>query len=104
MKLKNIKNQFDKREIAPSENSWERLAAQLDSVDKKKKRPLVYWISAVAAILIVALMASQLLLPGKDNGTVETGTLVDESTKINAEINNSDNTDEAPVVANTKEA
>jgi hypothetical protein len=59
MKLKDIKNSFDKREIAPSADSWQRLSQQLDHADKKKKRPFMYWICAAAALIVIALMVSQ---------------------------------------------
>lgn len=56
MKLKNIKDSFNEREIQPGADSWQKLSAQLDAADKNKKRPYLYWLGAVAAIIIVALM------------------------------------------------
>jgi transcriptional regulator of met regulon len=97
MKPKYIKQDFNKREIAPSHDSWERLSARLENVDKKKKRPLMYWISAVAAILIVALSASQLLFPVMDGGTVEKVTLVNENNTTDTESKKD------PVFKETKE-
>tara|TARA_R110002012_G_scaffold284130_2_gene474801 strand:- start:1165 stop:1926 length:762 start_codon:yes stop_codon:yes gene_type:complete len=57
MKLNNIKNTFEKREIRPSAGSWDVLSARLDEDDKKSKKPVViYWLSAIAAIFIAALL------------------------------------------------
>lgn len=57
MKLNNIKNTFEKREIRPSASSWDVLSARLDEDDKKSKKPVViYWLSAIAAIFIAALL------------------------------------------------
>jgi len=54
MKLKNIKDSFDKREIQPSDGAWDQLASRLDEQKKASSRkPFIYWISAVAAVLIL---------------------------------------------------
>ncbi|EAS18605.1 hypothetical protein FNJ87_05680 [Nonlabens mediterrranea] len=67
MKLNNIKNTFEKREIKPSADSWDVLSARLDEDDKKSKKPVViYWLSAIAAIFIAAL----LLYPSLNKDTV----------------------------------
>ncbi|MGB5982962.1 MAG: hypothetical protein WBG46_12535 [Nonlabens sp.] len=57
MKLRDIKDNFNEREIQPGAGSWEKLSAQLDVAEKNKKRPYLYWLGAVAAILVVALLA-----------------------------------------------
>ncbi|WP_438962577.1 hypothetical protein [Nonlabens sp.] len=56
MKLKNIKDQMDKREIAPSAGSWDALASRLETEEKKNKKPLIYWLGAIAAVLIAAVL------------------------------------------------
>ncbi len=56
MKLNDIKDKFDGREIQPSAGSWERLAVRLDKEKKTNKKPIIMWLGAVAAILVVALM------------------------------------------------
>lgn len=67
MKLNNIKNTFEKREIKPSAGSWDALSARLDEDDKKSKKPVViYWLSAIAAIFIAAL----LLYPSLTNDAI----------------------------------
>ena len=57
MKLNNIKKSFDQRTIEPSPGSWDKLSQRLDNEQKTSKRPYLYWLGAVAAILIVALVA-----------------------------------------------
>lgn len=56
MKLKNIKDKFKRRDIKPSADSWEKLSERLDNTDKQKKKPIVMWMGAVAAILILGLI------------------------------------------------
>ncbi|UZH56114.1 hypothetical protein JRG66_04405 [Salinimicrobium tongyeongense] len=45
---KNLKKLLDGREIRPSASGWEKLEQRLEH--KKKKRPYLLWISAVAAV------------------------------------------------------
>lgn len=101
MKLKNIKDNFDKREIAPSADSWQRLASQLDQADKKKKRPFLYWICAAAAVLVIALMVSQVSLFTTDlTPQIDSITVVEKET-YNSESKASDavvSTEKLPVV------
>ncbi|KQC32802.1 hypothetical protein AAU57_05355 [Nonlabens sp. YIK11] len=62
MKLNNIKNKFDDREIQPSADSWDRLSERLSTIEKKKKQPVVLWLSGIAAILILGLLAAPAIL------------------------------------------
>lgn len=58
MKLKNIKDSFENREIKPSNGSWDVLAGRLDAQEKQqsKKPVVVYWLAAIAAVLIAAVL------------------------------------------------
>ncbi len=58
MKLNNIKKSLDQRSIAPRADSWEKLSQRLDeaTVQQPSKKPFTYWIAAVAAVLIIAIM------------------------------------------------
>lgn len=56
MKLKNIKNSFNNREIEPSTGAWDQLASRLDQEEKKKKKPFIYWLGAIAAIFILGVI------------------------------------------------
>lgn len=68
MKLNNIKNKFEDREIQPSADAWDRLSTRLDGEENKSKKPLVYWISAVAAIFILGLMIVPTLMNDNEGG------------------------------------
>ncbi|MUP46705.1 hypothetical protein E0K83_13250 [Gramella sp. BOM4] len=52
-----IKEQLDKREIVPSEGSWDKLNSRLDKAEKK---PLTRWWMSAAAAVAVILVASLL--------------------------------------------
>ncbi len=55
MKLNNIKDKFEDREIQPSPASWEKLSQRLDHNDKKSKKPVLLWLVAAAAVLVLGL-------------------------------------------------
>lgn len=52
MKSHNIKHILEERTIEVSENSWEKLASQLDANDQKKKRTDFYQYAACLALLV----------------------------------------------------
>lgn len=79
MKLNHIKSDFDKRKIQPSDDAWEQLAKRLDKNDQNKKKPYVYWIGAVAAVLLIALLAYPLLSKSVDEVAPENSAVVDGS-------------------------
>jgi uncharacterized membrane protein len=56
MKLNNIKDSFENRKIEPSASAWDQLASRLDQKDKKDKKPVIYWLSAIAAAVVVGLV------------------------------------------------
>jgi hypothetical protein len=56
MKLNHIKNSFDNRKIEPSAGAWDQLASRLDQEEKKTKKPILFWLSAIAAVLIFAVL------------------------------------------------
>jgi hypothetical protein len=56
MKLNTIKNSFEKRKIEPSTTAWSQLASRLDQEEKKNKKPVIYWLSAIAAAVVVGLV------------------------------------------------
>jgi hypothetical protein len=58
MKLKQIKKSFEKRKIAVKDNSWDLLDARLDAAEtkhSKTSKSIVYYIMAVAAIVVLAV-------------------------------------------------
>jgi hypothetical protein len=56
MKLNHIKNSFENRKIEPSTTAWSQLASRLDQEEKKNKKPVIYWLSAIAAAVVVGLV------------------------------------------------
>jgi uncharacterized protein HemX len=56
MKLNTLKNSFEKRQIEPSTTAWSQLASRLDQEEKKNKKPVIYWLSAIAAAVVVGLV------------------------------------------------
>ena len=61
MKLDEIKRGFGEREIQPSAGSWDKLSAKLDKENKKSRKSYLYWIGAVAAAIVIALMVYPVL-------------------------------------------
>lgn len=55
MKLNHIKDSFDNRKIEPSAGAWDQLASRLDQEEKKSKKPVLFWLGAIAALLIFAV-------------------------------------------------
>ncbi|AGC77239.1 hypothetical protein LX97_01546 [Nonlabens dokdonensis] len=61
MKLNNIKNSFENRRIEPSANAWDQLESRLDQEEKKSKKPVLFWLGAIAAILILGVFIYPML-------------------------------------------
>ncbi|QJP33221.1 hypothetical protein F0365_01740 [Nonlabens sp. Ci31] len=77
MKLNNIKNSFENRKIAPSAAAWDQLASRLDQEEKKNKKPVVYWLGAIAAAIVFGLVLYPLF--SSDVNSVENQIVVEES-------------------------
>ncbi len=61
MKLNNIKESFDNRKIEPSIGAWDTLASRLDQEENKSKKPVILWLSAIAAVLILGVFIYPIL-------------------------------------------
>lgn len=61
MKLKHIKKSFEERKIAVKDTSWDSLAARLDAAEAKQSKPALYYLMAIAAIIVLALFIYPLL-------------------------------------------
>ena len=55
----NIKDKLEKRSLSPSADSWSKLAERLDAEEKSSKRPLFWWLSVAAGLLIMMAIAVQ---------------------------------------------
>ena len=85
MKSHNIKNILEERRIDVSENSWEKLAGQLDANDQKKKRKSFYPYAACFALLVGFSVFMML----KTADAIGTETIVEtekEATKIPTQV------------------
>jgi len=66
MKLEdNIRELLQTRELSPSKNSWERLAGRLDDAQKPGRNIKPWWISAVAAAVLILFIIT-FLFKGDD--------------------------------------
>ncbi|MDT0675707.1 hypothetical protein [Autumnicola musiva] len=52
-----IKEQLEKRQISPSEASWDKLEARLDAAENKDRRNSKWWIGVAAAVVAVLVIA-----------------------------------------------
>lgn len=77
MKSHNIKDLLEERTIEVSENSWEKLASQLDANDQKKKRKSFYPYAACLALLVSFIVFMMLK---KDVGSQENSIVNTEKT------------------------
>ncbi|REE08057.1 hypothetical protein DFQ09_109119 [Winogradskyella pacifica] len=49
----NIKDKLEKRTLSPSSEGWSKLSERLDAEDNKSKKPMFWWLSIAAGILIM---------------------------------------------------
>ena len=61
-----FRNKIDKREIAPSTNSWNRLEAMLDASEQKKRKPMT-WLFIAAGILGFLLIGNLFFIGQGEN-------------------------------------
>ncbi len=77
MKLDDIKRGFGEREIQPSAGSWDKLSAKLDKENKKSRKSYLYWIGAVAAAIVIALMVYPAINDSFSSGPMPSEQMVD---------------------------
>ena len=92
MKLNKIKDSFENRKIEPSASAWDQLASRLDQKEKKDKKPVIYWLGAIAAALVFGfflypLVTNQIDKTEKQNEIVveEKNTTIEASSPQNKE-------------------
>ncbi|WP_179335702.1 hypothetical protein [Winogradskyella costae] len=49
----NIKDKLEKRTLSPSSEGWSKLSERLDAEDNKSKKPMFWWLSIAACLLIM---------------------------------------------------
>ena len=54
-----IKNKLEKRTLTPAADSWSKLSDRLDVDDNKSKKPMFWWISIAAGLLIMLAISIQ---------------------------------------------
>lgn len=55
----NIKDKLEKRTLSPSSESWSQLSERLDADEKKSKKPIFWWLSIAAGLLIMLAISVQ---------------------------------------------
>ena len=97
MKFNNIKDKFEDREIQPSADSWERLSQRLDTGEKKSKKPVILWLSGIAAVLILGWIAAPAFFAFQTSQPVDNGLVIEESNDMDdASFENKDEEIEIP--------
>ncbi|WP_298513834.1 hypothetical protein [uncultured Kordia sp.] len=75
MKSHEIKDILEERRIEASENSWEKLAGQLDANDRKGRKKGFYYMYAACLAVLVSMLV---FMFAKSVTSIEDGTLVNE--------------------------
>ncbi|WP_213520536.1 hypothetical protein [Nonlabens sp.] len=102
MKLNNIKDSFENRKIKPSASAWDQLASRLDQEEKKDKKPVIYWLGAIAAALVFGFFLYP-LVTNQIDGAEKQSELVIEDKKITWEKSSHQNKEVIPQDIITKE-
>lgn len=87
----NIKDKLEKRTLSPSSEGWSKLSERLDAEDNKSKKPLFWWISIAAGILIMIAVSipffstpdSEIVLPQIVDEELIEQQLINEALKLN---------------------
>lgn len=55
----NIKDKLEKRTLSPSSDGWSKLADRLDEDEKESKKPMYWWLSIAAGLLVMMAVSIQ---------------------------------------------
>ena len=55
----NIKDKLEKRTLSPSSESWSKLSERLDADEKKSNKPIFWWLSIAAGLIIMIAVTVQ---------------------------------------------
>ncbi|MCA0133302.1 hypothetical protein [Winogradskyella alexanderae] len=90
-----LKEKLEKRTLSPSAEGWAKLSDRLDAEDKKTKRPIYWWLSIAAMLVVMIAISVQFF--NKEESTSVAPQVVNEQpnevkTNKNAVVIESDNT------------
>ncbi|MEW7290912.1 hypothetical protein [Aquimarina sp. 2304DJ70-9] len=87
-----IKEKLEHRSIRPSENSWEKLSAQLDNAQNQKKGFKTVWWYSVAAVFIGVIVVTSVVKNNNSASDQMNTQFVDTNSKESIEKQNDDRT------------
>ncbi len=87
----NIKDKLEKRTLTPSSESWSKLSDRLDAEDNKSKKPIYWWLSIAAGLLIMIAISVQFFNTDESESTlpqvVEENVIEEQLNDENLEFN-----------------
>ena len=79
-----IKNKLEKRTLTPAADSWSKLSDRLDAEDNKSKKPMFWWISIAAGLLIMLAISIQFF---NTNESIDVRPQVVQENEIKEQLN-----------------
>ncbi|WP_179339730.1 hypothetical protein [Winogradskyella ludwigii] len=87
----NIKDKLEKRTLTPSSESWSKLSDRLDAEDNKTKKPIYWWLSIAAGLIIMIAISVQFFNTDESENTlpqvVEENVIEEQLNDKNLEFN-----------------
>tara|TARA_R110002111_G_scaffold208530_1_gene272646 strand:+ start:14808 stop:15593 length:786 start_codon:yes stop_codon:yes gene_type:complete len=80
-----IKDKLEKRTLSPSSEGWSKLVDRLDEDEKKSKKPMYWWLSIAAGLLIMVAVSFQFFNTDESENVLPQ--MVEESV-IEGQLNN----------------
>ena len=81
----NIKDKLEKRTLTPSSESWSKLSERLDAEDNSSKKPIFWWLSIAAGLIIMIAISTQFFSTNESQNVLPQ--IVKEDV-INEQLNN----------------
>lgn len=85
----NIKDKLENRTLSPSTDAWSKLSERLDKEDKTSKKPVFWWLSIAAGLLILIAISIQ-FFNGDDTEKLIPQVVEKEATENEFEIKESE--------------
>ena len=76
-----LKDKLEKRSLSPSSDSWSKLSDRLDAEEKKSKKPLYWWLSIAAGLVLLVAISIQFIKTDQTESAMPT--VVEEENKNN---------------------